>query len=190
MRRFFREWILQAALPLWLLVTFLVIPAAVQGRSMEPSLEPEDRLIILKAERWLNAWGLDPAWPRYGDIVVFKAPSDSEYAFETGPFGLRYRPYLIKRLVGRPGDRIELREGTLYRNGQPVPEPYATPDASSFDVEPLTLGPGQYYLLGDNRRVGESVDSRYFGPVRRQDLAGTVVLRFWPPGGFGRPPGP
>ncbi|WP_027481639.1 signal peptidase I [Deinococcus pimensis] len=175
---FLREWVLGAALPIWLVATFLVMFARVDGTSMNPTYESGDRLILWKLPRWLHAWGLRPDWPRRGDVVVFKAPPGHPESYETGPLGLRYRPYLIKRVVGLPGDRIEVRGGLLYRNGERVAESYTTGEAGR-DEPPVTVPPRHVFVMGDNRRLGESVDSRDFGPVRDEDMAGMAGPRFW-----------
>jgi signal peptidase I len=81
----------------------------------------------------------------------------------------------IKRIVGLPGDRLSLRRGRLFRNGQPVDEPYAAPcDHRRLCRFPrtITVPRGRYYLMGDNR--GENLDSRVWGPVPRRALAGRV----------------
>lgn len=177
-RRFLREWLFGAALPIWIVATFLVMFARVDGQSMNPTLNSGDRLVLWKLPRWLHAWGLRPDWPERGDLVVFKAPPDHPDAYGVGWFGLRMRPYLIKRVVGLPGDRVEIRDGLLYRNGAFVAESYITGEAGRNEP-PLTVPARHVYVLGDNRRLGESVDSRDFGPVRAEDVAGVTGPRFW-----------
>lgn len=173
LRTFFRDWVLGAALPIWLIATFLVMLARVDGSSMNPTLQHGDVLLLYKAPRWLHAWGIWPDWPQRGDVVVFKGPGGHDESYETGVLGLRYRPYFIKRVVGVAGDRIEIRDGLLVRNGEQVAESYITGEAGQ-DAPPLTVPPGSVYVLGDNRRLGDSIDSRYFGPVRLRDVAGVV----------------
>lgn len=180
LRRFLREWVLGAALPIWLVTTFFVTLATVDGNSMNPSLHSGDRLLLLKYARWLCAWGVSAQCPQRGQVVVFKAPPDSPYSYETGLFGLRYRPYLVKRVVALAGDTVSAQGGQLIVNGRAVAERYASGDPLS-DLAPLKVPPGTVYVLGDNRVVGESVDSRYFGPVRLADVAGPLGPKLWPP---------
>ena len=171
LQRFWREWLLGALLPVWLLITFGLTFARVDGESMSPTLRSGDVALLLKYPRWLRAWGLWQDYPRRGDIVVFRAPASSEYAFQPGLFGLRYRPYNIKRVIGIPGDTVEVSGGRVRVNAQPISEPYTA--VSTDRSEPaVKLGPAQVYVLGDNRLIGESVDSRYYGPVDLSDVAG------------------
>lgn len=176
--KFLRDWVLLGALPVWLVATFLVMVARVDGHSMNPTLNHGDRLLLYKWPRWAVAWGWRDDWPRRGDVIVFKAPPESPDAYETGAFGVRYRPYLIKRVAGVAGDRVEIRGGVLYRDGKRVAEPYTTGEAGR-DEPPVVVPKGTVYVLGDNRRLGESIDSRDFGPVELRDVAGVAGPRFW-----------
>ena len=104
--------------------------------------------------------------------------ADGLYVFTLNDeYGTKY----IKRIVGLPGDTIELTEGRLVRNGQVVIEPYLAPaDASrghGRDLAQITLGGDQYFVLGDNR--ANSRDSRYLGPIAKDQLHGTVRLRWF-----------
>jgi signal peptidase I len=170
-RRLWREWLLGAVLPVWLVITFGFTFARVDGNSMNPTLHTGDVALLLKYPRWLRTWGMWSGYPRRGDIVVFRAPAGSEYAFQDGLFGLRYRPYNIKRVIGLPGDTVEVSGGQVRVNGRAISEPY-TAVSTDRDEPRVTLGPRQIYVLGDNRMVGESVDSRYYGPVELSDVAG------------------
>lgn len=174
--RFLREWILGVLLPVWLVATFLVMIARIDGDSMLPTLRDGERYLLLKWPRWLHTWGLNPDWPARGDIIVFRGPADHPESYDTGWFGLRYRPYLVKRVVGIPGDRVEIREGVLWRNGTRVAESSVSGEAAQ-DEAPVVVPRQHVYVLGDNRRLGESIDSRYFGPVSLRDVAGTLGIR-------------
>ncbi len=186
MIRFWREAALPLAL-LWLLSTFGATIARVDGRSMNPTLQTGEVMLLLKVPRWAHAWHLSPLPYRRGDVVIFKAPPESEYAWETlHVLGLsvRHRPYNIKRVAGLPGDTVEIVGGQLRVNGQSVPDVHASGPAAQD--EPLrTVAPNTLYVLGDNRLLAESVDSRFYGPVRVQDVAGTANLSLWPPGRVG-----
>lgn len=187
LREFWRVWVLGALLPVYLFTTFVATLARVDGESMAPTLGSGDVLLLLKYPRWLRAWGLGGDYARRGDLVIFKAPADSPYAYET-LYGLRHRPYNIKRVVGLPGDVLEFRDGQLYRNGAPVAESYASQEGYVNDEAPLTVPPGKLWVIGDNRRTGESLDSRSYGPVDLRDVAGPVTWRIWPaPGRLGLP---
>jgi signal peptidase I len=174
------RWILGVALPIWLILTFLAVPEEVVGHSMEPTLHTGDRVIVFKLPRWLHAWGLDPHWLPAGSIAAFRPPAGSPYDLQRGLFGLSFHPYLIKRVVAIPGDTVAMRAGVLLRNGRPVHEAYTSEVQGASSFRPVHLGKGQYFLLGDNRALGASLDSRYFGPVPAQDIAGPVIFRFWP----------
>ncbi|ASN81276.1 signal peptidase I [Deinococcus ficus] len=180
-RSFWRTWVLGALLPIYLLTTFLGTIARVDGDSMNPTLHNGDVLLLVKAPRWLHAWGLTPTgqpYPRRGDVLIFKAPEGSEYAYET-EYGLRHRPYNIKRAVALPGDTVAITDGTLILNGRPLTEPYAS-EGFVQDQPPLTVPAGHVWVIGDNRQQGSSLDSRVYGPVSLRDVAGPANLRLWP----------
>lgn len=179
LREFWRTWVLGALLPVYLLTTFVGTLARVDGESMEPNLHGRELLLLLKYPRWLHTWGLTGEYLQRGDVVIFKAPADSPYAFET-LYGVRHRPYNIKRVIGLPGDVIAFRDGELWRNGVKVAESYASAEGYVNDEGPLTVPPGKLWVMGDNRRTGSSLDSRSYGPVDLRDVAGPVYWRLWP----------
>jgi signal peptidase I len=135
---------------------FLAQATIVYGQSMEPNLHPNQRLIVDKLSYRLHS-------PQRNDIVVVDLPDMEEM--------------LVKRIVALPGETVEVRRGTIYVNGSPVPEPYEH-DLTAYDMAPLTLGPLAYFVMGDNR--SNSNDSRSFGPISRDDIVGRVWLRYWP----------
>lgn len=135
---------------------FLAQATVVFGQSMEPNLEPQQRLIVDKL-----SYRLHP--PQRNDIVVIDLPYMEEL--------------LVKRIVALPGEVVEIREGIIYVNGNAVAEPFPH-DTSAFDMDAVTLGPLSYFVLGDNR--SNSNDSRAFGPVVREQILGRVWLRYWP----------
>jgi signal peptidase I len=135
---------------------FLAQATIVYGQSMEPNLSERQRLIIDKL-----SYRLHP--PRRNDIVVLDMPDMDEM--------------LVKRVIGLPGETIEIQNGVVYVNGTPLPEPF--PHDLGFENRgPVTLGPLNYYVMGDNRE--NSNDSRAFGPVKREFILGRVWLRYWP----------
>jgi signal peptidase I len=84
---------------------------------------------------------------------------------------------LVKRIIGLPGEKVEIRDGYVFINGNRLPEPFPH-DQYPQNIPAYTLGPVEYYVLGDNR--GNSNDSRAFGPVLREDILGRVWFRYWP----------
>ncbi|MBB5364706.1 signal peptidase I [Deinococcus humi] len=173
-----RIWILGALLPVYLLTTFVGTLARVDGDSMNDTLHTGDLLLLLKYPRWLRAAHLPTSYPRRGDLLIFKAPADSPYSYET-VWGVRHRPYNVKRAVALEGDTVAIQEGRVVLNGKPLAESYAS-DGFSRDQPALTVPPGKVWVLGDNRRLGASLDSRVYGPVDLRDVAGPANLRLWP----------
>ncbi|WP_420595314.1 signal peptidase I [Deinococcus sp.] len=185
-RRLWRE----AVLPLlivWLISTFGLTVARVDGNSMNPTLQTGQVMLLLKYPRWGYTWKLTALPYQRGDVVIFKAPPDSEYAWETLHIlglDIRHRPYNIKRVVGLPGDTVAIVGGQLRVNGKAVADSHASGNAAQ-DEAPLTVPPEALYVLGDNRLLAESVDSRFYGPVSVRDVAGTANFRLWPLGQVG-----
>ncbi len=141
-----------------LVVIFVVQPVKVEGTSMEPRLEPRDRIFVNKFVYYLSD-------VNRGDIVVFWYPKDKTKSF-------------IKRVIGLPGETVEVRSGVVYLNDEKLPEPYL---AGEFDNEsyPLQVVPSdQYFVLGDHRN--SSNDSRDWGFVPEQNIFGEAVFRYWP----------
>lgn len=136
---------------------FIATPFLIRGASMEPTLEDRNLVILDRASYRLRK-------PEVGEIVIFHPPGR--------------RISFIKRIVGLPGDLIEIRNMTVLRNGFEVDEPYLL---NREKMHPLTvrLGPDEYFVLGDNR--GASSDSREWGPLPRQRISGRVLAVIWPP---------
>ncbi|WP_328774686.1 signal peptidase I [Deinococcus aquaedulcis] len=173
-----RAWVLGGLLPAYLLTTFGFTLARVRGDSMLPTLHSGDALLLLKYPRWLHAAGLWRSYPHRGDLLVFKAPQDSGYAYET-VYGVRHRPYNIKRVLGLPGDTVGIQDGRVVVNGKVLAESYAS-EGFVQDQAAQRVPPGKVWVLGDNRRLGESLDSRAYGFVALRDVAGPANLRLWP----------
>lgn len=142
----------------------LAIPrSVVEGRSMQPTLQTGQRLVISRVNYLVSP-------PQYGDIIVFNSPAplrDNE-------------PPLIKRVIGLPGDTIEIRDLQVYRNGEQLDEPYINEVCRSNKCPDNTwvLGSDEYFMMGDNRN--HSRDSREFGPVPGGNIVGEALIRFWP----------
>lgn len=132
--------------------------------SMQPTLQVGNRLLVEKISYKL----ITP--PQRRDIIVFNAPEALRWRGISGS--------LIKRIVGVPGDTVEIRQGQVYVNGSRVQEPY-TAEPGTYSYGPVTLEPENYFVLGDNRN--ESYDSHYWGFVKRQDITGKAILRIYPP---------
>jgi signal peptidase I len=135
----------------------------VQGRSMQPTFEDGQRLLISRVNYMLED-------PHYGEIIVFNSPdplTDGE-------------PPLIKRVIGMPNDTIEIIDTQVYRNGELLEEPYINEPCTNWKCpdESWELGPTEYFMMGDNRN--HSNDSRSFGPVDRSLIIGEAIFRFWP----------
>jgi signal peptidase I len=146
------------------LITFVVQAFRVQGTSMEPLLADGERIVVNKF-----IYRFRPI--ERGDVVVFWYPSDPSVSF-------------IKRVVGLPGDIVEIRDGHLLVNGRWVPEGYLSEAFRDNDNRPPTeVRRGFYYVLGDHRR--SSNDSRTWGEVPQRYIYGRAALRFWPPSRIG-----
>ncbi len=136
--------------------------------SMLPTLQINDRLIIDKLSyRWFST-------PQRGDIVVFSPTSTLEKQ--------NFHDAFIKRVIGLPGDKVEVKGGRVYVNDQALRENYIEEDPQ-YQWGPQTVATGSYLVLGDNRN--NSYDSHYWGFVPREKIIGRAVVRFWPPNRVG-----
>jgi signal peptidase I len=154
---------------------WVVNPYRIPSSSMEPTLHcaaPEPGCEAGSSDRVLaNRFIYRFRDPSRGDIVVFRTP---EQAVERCGAGGTF----VKRLVGLPGDRIALERGVLRINGEREDEPYVNGGPPGPDFAVRTLGPDEYFMMGDNR--AQSCDSREWGPVNRADLIGPVFAVYWP----------
>lgn len=141
---------------------FLIQPFYVKGASMEPNFYDHEYLII---DEISYRFGV----PGRGDIVVFKYPKDPDQ-------------YFIKRVIGLPGETVEVKNDQVLIDGQPLTENYLSEGVSTRvsvgGYEKVTLEDDEYFLLGDNRE--QSLDSRVFGPVKADFIIGRTWLRGWP----------
>lgn len=154
-----------------LIVIQFIIPTGVYGESMEPSFKQNDYLLIHK-----QAYAGD-SQPERGDVVVFQSKLRDENR------GLLKK--LIKRVVGVPGDIVEVREGKVYINGEELKERYVKDGITNGDVGPVIVPEDNYFCMGDNRL--HSTDSRFLevGFVEKDKIIGKVVFRVYPFSKFG-----
>ena len=163
------------SLVLWLAVALLlrwlvIEPRWIPSGSMLPTLQLQDRILVEKLRPRLQQ-----PLPN-GTIVVFHAPPVLVEA------GYDPKAALIKRVVGQPGDAVEVRGGELLRNGTAVAEPWRQ-EPIDYSFGPITVPEGNVLVLGDNRNA--SLDSHIWGPLPREEVIGTAVFRYWPLNRFG-----
>jgi signal peptidase I len=140
-------------------VIFLYQPVRVEGTSMMPSLDDQERIFVNKFVYHLEAI-------QHGDIVVFHYPRDPSKSF-------------IKRVIGVGGDRIRIANGHTYVNGKVIPEDYVpTIYMDENPYQEITVPSGYYFVMGDHRCL--SKDSRDFGPVKSSSIYGKAVFGYWP----------
>lgn len=157
--------------------TFIAQPFKIPTSSMVPTLRPNDRIFVNKfiygaKFPLVNVRLPKIRDPKRGDIIVFKSPVESN-------------KFLVKRLVGEPGDIVEIKNQHLWINGEPVKEPlilqkipYYNKGTYAVTGNPIHVPEDSYFALGDNSL--NSVDSRYWGFVPKKNLAGKVFLIHWP----------
>jgi len=159
-----RDLIISLAISAFIIV-FLYQPVKVEGTSMMPSLEDQERIFVNKF-----VYRLEPI--ERGDIVVFRYPRDPSKSY-------------IKRVVAMAGDRVRIDGGQVYVNDEALDEDYVPPaytDARS--MRELVVPPHSYFVLGDHRSM--SNDSRDFGPVDQNYIYGKAVFGYWPMDKLGR----
>jgi signal peptidase I len=174
---------------------FLVKPYRIPSASMEPTLAIGQRILV-------DRIGMEFGSPQIGDVVVFHPPEDytgcadpDQGQTQTGqlerqacdvaqstPSSVTF----IKRVVGLPGDHLQILDGHVIRNGKRERDPYIVPcvdDAACNFPGTIVVPKGDYYMMGDNRP--DSEDSRFWGPVPRAWLIGKAFLTYWPPDRIG-----
>ncbi len=200
------EWIyciIIAVVIVLLIKSFIGVPTVVKQTSMFPTLQQNERL-------WLNRWGATfDKMPNRGDIITFEAPSVimvdenhanyenpvAEYNYEPNNIFSRFIYYTleigktsyIKRVIGLPGEHVEIKDGNVYINGDLLQEDYlqdyVVTEALGGCYIDIVVPENTVYALGDNR--GESTDSRRFGCIPVNKIESKAVFRFWPLNKFG-----
>lgn len=154
---------------------FFMQPHQVNGESMVPNFYSGDYVLTDKVSYKLGE-------PKRGDVIVFHAPESANCPTGTGCD-------FIKRVLGLPGEQVEVKNNGIYINGQALSEPYIPVD---FQTQPgafsrnrvVILGPNEYFAVGDNRPY--SSDSRAWGPVPITNIVGKAFFRYWPAEDIGR----
>ncbi len=181
-----------------LIKSFIGVPTVVKQSSMYPTLVQNERL-------WLNKWGATfNKMPKRGDIITFEAPTkreiDENHADYEHPVAVyEYTPNnvfskftyytleigkvsYIKRVIGLPGDHVQIKNGDVYVNDEKLEEKYLQDFVKTYDLGgkyvDIVVPNDTVYVLGDNR--GESVDSRRFGCIPIEKIESKAVFRFWP----------
>ncbi|MBE4907185.1 signal peptidase I [Bacillus luteolus] len=177
--------ILIAVIVIFLISTFITQHYAVNGESMEPTLEGnepnQDRVLINKLAK-----------PDYGDIVIVDSRLERERSLKDeiidNPLVKLFNDnstetsFWIKRVIGLPGDLIESRNGSIYRNGEKLEESFIL-EEMTISFEPVVVPKDAIYLMGDNRN--NSLDSTEVGPFPISNIIGEVYIRFYPFSRFG-----
>src|SRR5262245_53525508 len=167
-----RDLVISLAISAFIII-FLYQPVKVEGTSMMPSLDDQERIFVNKF-----VYRLEPI--QRGDIVVFRYPRDTSKSY-------------IKRVIGVAGDRIRIDDGLVYVNSKPLDEDYVPSTFADDRSYPETVvPPDSFFVLGDHRSM--SNDSRDFGPVNESFIYGKAVFGYWPVDRLGRlrsvdPPG-
>ena len=148
---------------IYLVVNFATGRFRIESVSMNPTLQPGEYVLVDKISYLWSA-------PQRGDILVFHHPAGDRD--------------LIKRLIGLPGETIEISGGVVKINGQALDEPYIAAPPTSGGT--WTLAPDQFFMMGDNRN--NSSDSRAWGPLDKKFIVGKMILIYWPPANWGLTP--
>ncbi|MCI7179419.1 MAG: signal peptidase I [Schaedlerella sp.] len=151
----------------WLIVTFVGQRTRVSGQSMETTLHDGDNLIVDKISFRFRD-------PKRFEIIVF-------------PYKYEENTYYIKRIMGLPGETVQVKDGYLYINGEKLEENYGNElmNSAGIAAEPIVLGEDEYFVLGDNRNHSSDSREPKVGVIKREDLLGRAWIRIWPLDQFG-----
>ncbi len=158
LKSWFRDILLAVAIAIFIVI-FVIQPVKVEGTSMQPQLADQERIFVNRfVYRFRDI--------QRGDVIVFWYPKDRSKSF-------------IKRVLGIPGDDIEIRNGAVFVNGVRVNEPYLKPEfRDNKTFQKVSVPGGQYFVLGDHRNA--SNDSRSWGFVAKTLIYGKAVFSYWP----------
>ncbi len=151
----------------------------VDGLSMTPTLENEDRLIINKIDKTIASIQGKPYLPARGEIVILDSTILDQYGHEE---------QLIKRIIGLPGEKVIIRDGTVMVKNQTFPDGFNVDKTLGLQLEPtysevpieVTIPENMVFVLGDNRGLNGSFDSRAFGPTSSSNIQGNLAARIFP----------
>ena len=151
----------------YLVVTYVGQRTQVSGESMETTLSDRDHLIVDKISYRFNE-------PKRYDIIVF-------------PYRLEKNTYYIKRIIGLPGETVQIVDGYVYINGVRLDEHYGNEamDEAGLAAEPVVLGADEYFVLGDNRNNSQDSRTANVGVIHRDEILGRAWVRIWPLSDFG-----
>ncbi|MEE0510795.1 MAG: signal peptidase I [Peptococcaceae bacterium] len=169
---YFKEYLLPIIIALAIVVVlrmFVIGMYYVPTGSMIPTLQIDDKVIATKISYQLHE-------PERGDVVVFKYPVNEEQGLKTVVY--------VKRLIGLPGETLEIKNNTVYINGTPLEEDYVNSNTNMPDFGPVTIPEGEYFMMGDNRN--DSSDSRIWGTVKEEYLIAKAQFIYWPFDHMGR----
>ncbi|MFP5527821.1 signal peptidase I [Peptococcus simiae] len=163
---FIREFVVPVAIAIVLVLFlrhFIVGTYYIPSGSMIPTLGLNNQVVVTKLSYKMHE-------PERGDIVVFKYPVNEKEGLEEMDY--------VKRLIGLPGERVEVKNNTVFIDGKPLEEPYVAADTNMPDFGPVQVPEDEYFMMGDNRN--HSSDSRYWGTVEEDYLIGKAQFIYWP----------
>ena len=161
------EWIRDIVIAVIIAAIILAFfkPIIVQQESMQPNFYSGDYLITSRQAYRLFGQ------PERGDVIVFKSHLYDEKGKQKN---------LIKRIIGLPGDTVEIKNGDVYINGELLQEEYVAEQGLSGEMEAVTVPEGRLFVMGDNRRVSQDSTSPEVGTIEMDSIVGKVVLRLYP----------
>ena len=147
------------AIVLAVILYFLFWPFLIEGSSMENTFRTGDRVLVSRLFAYLD-------FIDYSDIILCKINYNDK------------EEIIVKRVIGKPGDHIVIKNGQVFINNNLLIEPYIkSPDSTNGNID-ITLNDDEYYVLGDNRK--RSTDSRFFGAIKKSDIESKVLFRWYP----------